>query len=104
MSMISVVDQIERGRESETSAFRKMKDRLFRRYRDYSVTFGSEEGRRVLADLCKTAGVFDTGIGKGDVVSLAYQAGARDFALQCLNLSGQGKFDIDRRIQELDQG
>ena len=100
--MRGLLDQVDRGKQIASEGLQKARRKLSRRYMDYSRTFGTEEGRRVLADLCKTAGAYDAGFVQGDALAMAYKAGARDFALQCLNLSGQGKLDIERRIRELD--
>ena len=101
--MRGIASQVERGRAVVVELTTKTKRRLSQRYIDYAQTFGTEQGKRVLADLCKTSGVYDSAFADGEALSMAYRAGARDMALQCINMSGQGKFDVSKRIRELDQ-
>lgn len=101
--MNSVIEQIEQARERETTTFVRLKRRLFQKYRIYGVTFGSDEGRTVIADLKKHVGAYDTGMGDGSTAALAYAKGARDVITHIENLAGVGKLDIDRRLRELDE-
>ena len=52
--------------------------------------------------IAKKAGVFGTGFVPGDPTGTAYKAGARDLAIEIINMSGRGMWDIAARMKELD--
>lgn len=55
------------------------------RWEDFRHVFGTPEGRRVLALLCRWAGLFAPGPAPGDPYGLHVREGARLLALRILN-------------------
>jgi len=94
-------EQVDRGKEIGNKVKIAAKQMFSRKATNYARTFGTVEGKWVLADLCKDAGVFDSNL-YTDPLVMAYKNGQKDFAIQCINYSGQGKWDIARKIQESD--
>ena len=100
--MIPITEQIARGQEIVRKIPEKTRWLTSRRYRDFASTFGTDEGKRALAHIAKKAGVFGTGFVPGDPNGTAYKAGARDLAIEIINLSGTGMWDIAARMKELE--
>ena len=79
----------------------RMRRRLSQIHGDYAVVFGSREGERVLADICKTAGIGKDVFVQGDPHATSYRAGMQVIANRCLNRCGQGIVDIAAQMRAL---
>lgn len=102
MRSVPIKEQVERGREVVRMIPEKTRWLTSRRYRDFAATFATDEGERALAHIAKKAGVFGTGFVPGDPNGTSYKAGARDLAIEIINLSGKGMWDIAARMKELE--
>ena len=51
---------------------------------DYRITFGTEQGQRVLADICRRCAVMQTSFVAGQSDVTAYQEGRRRVALEII--------------------
>ena len=54
----------------------------------YRITFGSDVGRQVLADILATGGVGQCYGGSGDLYGVGYHQGGHDLALEILERAG----------------
>lgn len=73
--------------------------RLWRRNADYRAVFGSDEGKRVLADLCRFCHVAQPVFVPGDALTSAYRDGMRRVALRVAAILGMS----DRQLLQLAQ-
>ena len=69
--------------------------------RDYKTVFNSVEGKRVLWDLMKIAGMTQTNFVQGDPYGTAYNEGIRQCVLSILN---KLKLDTEKLEKEIAQG
>ena len=67
--------------------------------RKYSAVFGSPEGRDVLLDLCKRAGVFKTSVVAGSQQLTNVNEGKRWLALSILGFLNKDEHDMLKTIE-----
>lgn len=78
-------------------------DRLRRRQATYQAVFASTpEGKRVLAELCRKAGLDRDVFVPGDPYQTAYQAGARRLVLHILNSLHMSEAEMLRLMKDLE--
>lgn len=71
----------ERPASREAAAMEEHQRRL-----DYHITFGSEHGQRVFADLLRRAGLMQSTYAPGDTHETARREGARRFGLELVEI------------------
>lgn len=85
---------------TQKSRGRKLAEKQVAKVYDYKKTFGSEQGKRILADLFSSHYVMNSTYTRSDALEMAFREGQRQVVLRILTILNMDPINMKRQIEE----